>query len=156
MEQNAQPVFGIEKLYVKDLSVEVPNAPEIFLEREQPQVEIQLNTAGRSVGEGVFEVVLTVTVTAKMGEKTVFLVEVGQAGIFRIQNVPEDQIEPLIAVACPNILFPYAREAVSDAVSRAGFQPIVLQPVNFEGMYLQRLQQQEEQQAGAPADASIQ
>ena len=154
MEQNAQPVFGIEKLYVKDLSIEVPNAPEIFLEREQPQVEIQLNTAGRAVGEGVYEVVLTVTVTAKMGDKTVFLVEVGQAGIFRIQNVPEEQIEPLIAVACPNILFPYAREAVSDAVTRAGFQPIVLQPVNFEGMYMQRLQQAE--QAGAPADASIQ
>ena len=154
MEQNEQPVFGIEKLYVKDLSIEVPNAPEIFLEREQPQVEIQLNTGGRSVGENVYEVVLTVTVTAKMGEKTVFMVEVGQAGIFRIQNVPEDQIEPLVAVACPNILFPYAREAVSDAVSRAGFQPIVLQPVNFEGMYMQRLQQAE--QAGAPADASIQ
>ena len=154
MEQNAQPVFGIEKLYVKDLSLEVPNAPEIFLEREQPQIEIQLNTGGRGVGEGVFEVVLTVTVTAKMVEKTVFLVEVGQAGIFRIQNVPEDQMEPLIAVACPNILFPYAREAVSDAVSRAGFQPIVLQPVNFEGMYMQRLQQQAE--AGAPAEASIQ
>ncbi|MGB4063578.1 MAG: protein-export chaperone SecB [Azonexus sp.] len=154
MEQNAQPVFGIEKLYVKDLSVEVPNAPEIFLEREAPQVEIQLNTGGRTVGDSVYEVVLTVTVTAKMGDKTVFLVEVGQAGIFRIQNVPEDQIEPLIAVACPNILFPYAREAVSDSVSRAGFQPIVLQPVNFEGMYMQRLQQAE--QAGAPADASIQ
>ena len=155
MEQNAQPVFGIEKLYVKDLSVEVPNAPEIFLEREAPQVEIQLNTGGRAVGDGVYEVVLTVTVTAKMGEKTVFLVEVGQAGIFRIQNVPEEQLEPLIAVACPNILFPYAREAVSDAVSRAGFQPIVLQPVNFESMYMQRLQQQEAQ-AGAPAEASIQ
>jgi preprotein translocase subunit SecB len=154
MEQNAQPVFGIEKLYVKDLSLEVPNAPEVFLEREQPQVEIQLNTGGRGVGEGVFEVVLTVTVTAKMGEKTVFLVEVGQAGIFRIQNVPEEQMEPLIAVACPNILFPYAREAVSDAVSRAGFQPIVLQPVNFEGMYMQRLQQQAE--AGAPAEVPIQ
>ncbi|HLO65138.1 MAG TPA: protein-export chaperone SecB [Azonexus sp.] len=154
MEQNAQPVFGIEKLYVKDLSLEVPNAPEIFLEREQPQIEIQLNTGGRGVGEGVFEVVLTVTVTAKMGEKTVFLVEVGQAGIFRIQNVPEEQMEPLIAVACPNILFPYAREAVSDAVSRAGFQPIVLQPVNFEGMYMQRLQQQAE--AGAPTEVPIQ
>ncbi len=152
MEENLQPVFGIEKLYVKDLSVEVPNAPEIFLERDQPQVEIQLNTGGRGVGEGVFEVVLTVTVTAKLGEKTVFLVEVGQAGIFRIMNVPEEQIEPLIAVACPNILFPYAREAVSDAVTRAGFQPIVLQPVNFEGMYMQRLQEQ----AGAPAEASIQ
>jgi len=154
MEQNAQPVFGIEKLYVKDLSVEVPNAPEIFLEREAPQVEIQLNTGGRTVGDSVYEVVLTVTVTAKMGDKTVFLVEVGQAGIFRIQNVPEEQIEPLIAVACPNILFPYAREAVSDSVSRAGFQPIVLQPVNFEGMYMQRLQQQE--QSGAPAEVSIQ
>jgi preprotein translocase subunit SecB len=154
MEQNAQPVFGIEKLYVKDLSVEVPNAPEIFLEREAPQVEIQLNTGGRTVGDNVYEVVLTVTVTAKMGDKTVFLVEVGQAGIFRIQNVPEEQIEPLIAVACPNILFPYAREAVSDSVSRAGFQPIVLQPVNFEGMYMQRLQQAE--QAGAPAEVSIQ
>ena len=152
MEENLQPVFGIEKLYVKDLSVEVPNAPEIFLEREQPQIEIQLNTGGRGVGEGVFEVVLTVTVTAKLGEKTVFLVEVGQAGIFRIMNVPEEQVEPLIAVACPNILFPYAREAVSDAVTRAGFQPIVLQPVNFEGMYMQRLQEQ----AGAPAEASIQ
>ena len=153
MEQNDQPIFGIEKLYVKDLSLEVPNAPEIFLERDQPQIEIQLNTSGRGVGEGVFEVVLTVTVTAKMGEKTVFLVEVGQAGIFRIQNVPEEQLEPLIAVACQNILFPYAREAVSDAVSRAGFQPIVLQPVNFESMYMQRLQQAE---AGAATEVPIQ
>ena len=153
MEQNEQPVFGIEKLYVKDLSVEVPNAPEIFLEREAPQINIQLNTSGRGVGEGVYEVVLTVTVTAKVGEKTVFLVEVGQSGVFRIQNVPEDQLEPLIAVACPNILFPYAREAVSDAVTRAGFQPIVLQPVNFEAMYMQRLQQAE---AAGPTEVPIQ
>lgn len=154
MEQNQQPVFGIEKLYVKDLSVEVPNAPEIFLEQEAPQVEIQLNTSGRAVGEGVFDVALTVTVTAKIGEKTMFLVEVGQAGIFRIQNVPEEQLEPLVAVACPNVLFPYAREVVSDAIVRAGFQPIVLQPVNFEGMYMQRLQEQQAQ--AAPAEASIQ
>ena len=152
MEQNEQPVFGIEKLYIKDLSVEVPNAPEIFLEREAPQVEIQLNTSGRGVGEGVFEVILTVTVTAKFGEQTVFLVEVGQAGIFRIMNVPEDQIEPLIAVACPNILFPYARETVSDAVTRAGFSPIVLQPVNFEAMYMQRMQEQ----TAASAEPTIQ
>ncbi|WP_265946667.1 protein-export chaperone SecB [Dechloromonas sp. A34] len=154
MEQNEQVVFGIEKLYVKDLSVEVPNAPEIFLEREAPQVEIQLNSGGRTVGEGVFEVVLTVTVTAKLADKTVFLVEVGQAGIFRIVNVPQEQIEPLIAVACPNILFPYARETVSDAVTRAGFQPIVLQPVNFEAMYMQRLQEQEA--TAAPSEATIQ
>ena len=154
MDQNAQPVFGIEKLYVKDLSIEVPNAPEIFLEQEQPQIEIQLNTSGRAVGEGVYEVVLTVTTTAKLGDKTVFLVEVGQGGVFRIQNVPEEQMEPLIAIACPNVLFPYAREAVSDAISRAGFQPIVLQPVNFEGMYMQRLQQQAE--SGAPTEVPIQ
>lgn len=152
MDQNQQPVFGIEKLYVKDLSVEVPNAPEIFLEQEAPEVQIHLGSNGRPVGEGVFEVVLTVTVTAKVGEKTVFLVEVGQAGIFRIVNVPEDQVQPLIAVACPNILFPYAREAVSDAVTRAGFQPIVLQPVNFEAMYMQRLQEQ----GAAPAEQTIQ
>jgi preprotein translocase subunit SecB len=154
MEQNEQPVFGIEKLYVKDLSLEVPNAPEVFLEREAPQVQIQLNTGGRLVGDNVYEVVLTVTVTATLGEKTVFLVEVGQGGVFRIQNVPQEQIEPLIAVACPNILFPYAREVVSDAVTRAGFQPIVLQPVNFEAMYLQRLQEQE--QAQAPTEVPIQ
>lgn len=152
MEQNEQPVFGIEKLYVKDISVEVPNAPEIFLEREAPQVEIQLNSAGRGLGDGAFEVLLTVTVTAKLGEKTVFLVEVGQASIFRILNVPNEQIEPLIAVACPNILFPYARETVSDAVTRAGFSPVVLQPVNFEAMYMQRLQEQ----APAPAEVPIQ
>lgn len=152
MEQNEQPVFGIEKLYVKDLSLEVPNAPQIYLEREAPQVEIQLGTSGNGLGDGVYEVVLTVTVTAKLEDKTVFLVEVGQAGIFRIMNVPNEQIEPLIAVACPNILFPFAREAVSDAITRAGFQPIVLQPVNFEAMYMQRLQEQ----APAPAEVPIQ
>ncbi len=143
MEQNEQPVFAIEKLYVKDFSVEVPNAPEIFLEQEAPQVAVQLNTSGRGIGDGVYEVVLTVTVTTTLGEKTVFLVEVGQAGIFRIQNVPEEQLEPLVAIACPNVLFPYAREAISDAVTRAGFQPVLLQPVNFEAMYMQRMQEQQ-------------
>lgn len=143
MDQNQQPVFAIEKIYVKDLSVEVPNAPQIYLEREAPQVEVQLNTQGTGIGDGAFEVVLTVTVTAKLEDKTVFLVEVGQAGIFRIQNVPDEQMEPLVAVACPNILFPYAREVVSDAITRAGFSPIVLQPVNFEAMYMARLQQEQ-------------
>ena len=111
-----------------------------------------MNTSGKGLGDGAYEVVLTVTVTAKLAEKTVFLVEVGQGGIFRVMNVPNEQIEPLLAVACPNILFPYAREAVSDAVSRAGFQPIVLQPVNFEAMYMQRLQEQ----APAPTEVPIQ
>lgn len=151
MEQNQGPVFGIEKVYVKDLSVEVPNAPQIFLEREAPQVEVQLNTQGTPVAEGAYETVLTVTVTAKIGDKTVFLVEVGQAGLFRVLNVPEEQMEPLMAVACPNILFPYAREVISDVISRAGFQPIVLQPVNFEALYMARL---EEQQGASSAEAA--
>ena len=156
MEQDEQPVFGIEKLYVRDLSVEVPHAPEIFLEREAPQVEIQLNTTGRNVDEGIFEVVLTVTVTATLNEKTVFLVEVGQAGIFRIMNVPGEQVEPLVAVACPNILFPYARETISDAITRAGFPPVLLAPVNFEAIYRQRLEQQQNQPIGAPHEVPIQ
>lgn len=150
MEQNQEsrePVFGIEKLYVRDLSVEVPNAPDIFLEQEAPQVAVQINTTGTAIAEGVYEVVLTVTVTTTIGDKTVFLVEAAQAGIFRIMNVPEEQIDPLIGIACPNVLFPYARETISDAVVRAGFQPLLLQPVNFEAMYAQRLQEMQAQAA---------
>lgn len=147
MSENQNPSFQIEKLYIKDLSLEVPHAPEIFLEREGPQIEVQLNTQGQGLGDGAYEVALTVTVTATLGEKTMFLVEVAQAGIFRILNLTDEQIEPLIAVACPNILFPYAREAVSEAVSRAGFAPVILQPVNFEAMYMARLN---EQAADAP------
>ncbi|MCB1958136.1 MAG: protein-export chaperone SecB, partial [Rhodocyclaceae bacterium] len=129
MAENNQPVFTIEKLYVKDLSVEVPNAPAIYLERENPQINVQLRTDGKQVGEGVFEVVLTVTVSAKIGEdKTVFLVEASQGGIFQIRNVPEGDLEPIMMIGCANILFPYARETVSDAVTRAGFQPVLLTP----------------------------
>jgi preprotein translocase subunit SecB len=151
--EQQQPVFGIEKLYVKDLSVEVPNAPQCFLEREAPEIQVQLATTGTAVGDAIFDVALTVTVTAKIGEKTLFLVEVAQAGLFQIRNIPEQELEPIVAVACPNILFPYAREVVSDAVNRAGFPPVILAPVNFENIYRQRLEQQA--QAGA-ADAPTQ
>ncbi len=147
MTENTQPVFTIEKLYIRDLSVEVPNAPKVFLERDTPQINVQLRTDGKNIDEGVFEVVLTVTVTAKLGEdKTVFLVEAAQAGIFQIRNVPESDIEPIMMIGCANILFPYAREAVSDAVTRAGFQPVLLAPVNFEAMFQAR------QQAGENAN----
>ena len=142
MSETAQPVFSIEKLYVKDLSIEVPNAPQIFLEREAPQINVQLRTAGQAVEDGVYEVTLTVTVNAKIGEdRNLFLVEVAQAGIFQIRNVPQEDLEPIMMIGCANILFPYAREAVSDAVARAGFQPVVLAPVNFEAMYAQNRQQ---------------
>lgn len=148
MSQAESPVFAIEKLYVKDLSVEVPNAPQIFLEQTSPQVDIQLRSEGSGLGDGMFEVVLTVTVTAKLEDgKTVFLVEAGQAGVFQIRNVPEENLEPLLAIACPNVLFPYAREVVSSAIASAGFAPVVLQPVNFEALYMAR--QAEAQQAGA-------
>ncbi len=146
-EPQQQPVFGIEKIYVKDLSLEIPHAPEVFLSGEQPQIDVQLHNEGGSIGEGLYQVVLTVTVTAKAGEKTMFLVEAAQAGIFQIRNVPESDLEPLLATACPNILFPYAREAVSDVVARAGFPPVYLAPVNFEAIYLQRLQQEQAQAA---------
>ena len=148
MTEQEAPSFTIEKLYVKDLSLEVPNAPAIFLEQESPEVSIQLQTGVQNLGDGAFDVTLTVTVTAKLGEKTVFLVEVGQAGIFRIRNVPEDNITPLLSVACPNILFPYAREVVSESATRAGFAPVLLQPVNFEALYAQRLQQEQEAAQG--------
>lgn len=146
-EPQQQPVFGIEKIYVKDLSLEIPHAPEVFLSGEQPQVDVQLHNESGSIGDGLYQVVLTVTLTAKAGEKTMFLVEAAQAGIFQIRNVPESDLEPLLATACPNILFPYAREAVSDVVARAGFPPVYLAPVNFEAIYLQRLQQEQAQAA---------
>ena len=150
--QDTTPVFSIEKIYVKDLSLEVPNAPHCFLEREQSQINLQMQTGGEAVGDGIFNVILTLTVTAKVGEKTHFLVEAAQAGIFQIRNVPQEELEPIIAVACPNILFPYARETISDAVSRAGFPPVLLAPVNFEAIYRQRL----EQQATAPHETPLQ
>jgi preprotein translocase subunit SecB len=143
MAEQETPSFSIEKLYVKDLSIEIPNAPAIFLERETPEISLQLQTGGTKVGEDIFEVTLTTTVTAKIGEKNVFLVEVGQSGLFRVRNIPEANLEPLLAIACPNILFPYAREAVSESVARAGFAPVILQPVNFEAMYAARVQEQQ-------------
>ena len=133
--QSNQPVFSIEKVYVKDLSLEIPNAPQAFLEREAPTVDIQLHHNSTGVEEGVYQTLLTVTVTAKVGEKTLFLVEAGQAGIFVIRNVPATELEAVLAIACPNILFPYVREVVSDTVTREGFPPVVLSPVNFEAIY---------------------
>ena len=150
MSEQQQPVFSIEKIYVKDLSLEVPNAPQIFLEREAPQIDVQLNTTSGVVSEGVYETVLTVTITAKLQEKTMFLVEAVQAGIFQIRNVPSQEIDPVLGIACPNILFPYLREVVSDVVTRAGFPPVLLNPVNFEAIYQQQLQQKQQEVAAAP------
>lgn len=149
-QEQQQPVFGIEKIYVKDLSLEMPNAPQVFLDRETPNIGIEVHNAAASLGNNVYEAVITVTVTSKIEEKTVFLVEVAQAGIFQIRNVPQENLEGILGVACPNILFPYVREAVSDLVTRAGFPPVLLNPINFEAIYLQQKQQQQaEAEAGA-------
>ena len=141
-QDEPQAVFNIEKLYVKDISLEIPNAPQVFVQRENPQISIELQHKGQSVEEGIFEVTVTVTVTAKIQETVAFLVEVAQAGIFQIRNVPVEALEGLIGVTCPNILFPYLREVISDIVIRAGFPPVLLSPINFEALYMQQKQQQ--------------
>lgn len=147
-EQAAQAGFAIEKLYVKDASIEVPNAPQIFTDRTAPQVNVELGNSAAKLDDGVFEVSIKVTVTAKIEENTAFLVEVTQAGIFGIRGIPDENLEMVLAITCPNILFPYAREAVSDMVTRAGFMPILLNPINFEALYAQ--QQTEAGNAGKP------
>ena len=150
MSESPQPMFAIEKIYLKDLSVEVPNAPDVFLEREAPTVDVNIGSNGRALQDGLFEVVLTVTVTAKLKDKTMFLVEAAQAGVFRIRNVPPQDMGPLLGIACPNTLFPYARETISTVTSRAGFSPVVLVPMTFEGIYQQQMQQLQQQQMQPP------
>ena len=147
-QQNNQPVFSIEKVYVKDLSLEIPNAPQVFLEREAPQVDIQLHHNSSQVDSDVYQTTLTVTVTAKVGDKTMFLVEASQAGIFVLRNIPAQEMDPVLGIACPNILFPYVREVISETVVRAGFPPVILSPVNFEAIY--QAQREPQQAAEQP------
>ena len=138
---NSQPVFSMDKIYVKDISLEVPHAPQIFLERESPQIDVQLHSQATAIEAGVYEVAVTTTVTAKLADKVMFLIEAKQAGIFQVRNVPNEELEPILAVMCPNILFPYLREVVSDVSVRGGFAPVMLNPVNFEVLYQQQRQQ---------------
>lgn len=150
MSESPLPTFSIEKVYLKDLSVEVPNAPEIFLETEAPTLEVNINSGARAVQDGMFEVVLTVTITARVREKAIFLVEAAQAGLFQIRNVPEPDMGPLLGIACPNTLFPYARETISMVTARAGFQPVILAPMSFENIYQQQLDQMQAPQGSRP------
>ena len=138
--EQSQPTFSIEKLYVKDLSLEVPHAPSIFLERENPQIDLQLHTESSAIDEGIYEVTITVTLTAKLAEKDkiMFLIEAQQAGIFHVRNIPSSELESVLGVVCPNILYPYIREVVTDASVRAGFAPVLLNPINFEALFQQQ------------------
>jgi preprotein translocase subunit SecB len=135
MEEQPQRIFNIEKIYVKDLSLEISDAPLVFLESEAPKVDMQLHIDDKNIKESMHEVVLTVTITAKTKDKTLFLIEVQQAGVFQIINIEEAEMLPILNIVCPNVIFPYMRETVSDIVTRAGFPPVILSPVNFEALY---------------------
>ena len=138
-DENLQPVFQIQRVYLKDLSLEQPNSPAIFLEQEAPGIEVSVDVGSEKLADGIFESSVTVTVTAKIKDKVAFLVEGKQAGIFEARNIPEDQLDPLLGIGCPNIVYPYLRSNIADAITRAGFPPIHLSEINFEAFYQQRL-----------------
>ncbi len=148
MSDNLDPVFQIQRVYLKEASLEQPNSPAILLEPEQPTVDIQLGVNAANVAEGIFEVAVTATVQTKIKDKTVFLVEATQAGIFEVRNLPAEQMGPVMGIACPQIVYPYLRGNVADLVQRAGFPPVHLAEINFQAMY----EQQQAQQAAQGAD----
>lgn len=150
-EQDSTPVFQIQRVYLKDLSLEQPNSPQILLEQTAPQVDINLGVGAEQVADGIFEVSVTATVTTKIGDRTLFLVEAKQAGIFEIRNIPNDQLQPIIGIACPGIVYPYLRGNVADVVTRAGFPPVHLAEVNFQAMY----EAQQAQQQAQPAEGHV-
>jgi preprotein translocase subunit SecB len=151
-EKNSEAVFHLQRVYIKDASVELPNAPQIFLEKTSPKIEVALDVGALRLAENIFESEVTVTVTAKIDEKVAFLVECKQAAIFEISNVPEEQLDPLLGILCPNMIYPYLRANVADLVTRTGFPPVHLSDINFEQFYQRRLaamQDDSAQQASA-------
>jgi preprotein translocase subunit SecB len=148
MADTQDPVFQIQRVYLKEASLEQPNSPAILLEQEQPAVDIQLGVEATPVADGIFEVCVTATVQTKVKDKTVFLVECKQAGIFEIRNLPQEQMGPVMGIACPQIVYPYLRGNVADVITRAGFPPVHLTEINFQAMY-----EQQQQQAQAQAEA---
>lgn len=145
--ENQQPQFALQKIYLKDMSFETPNSPDSFTRKWEPEVNIELNTSGKQLGDNVHEVVLGVTVTAKLEDKIAYLVEVHQAGIFAIAGYNPQDKDAMLSAYCPNILFPYARETISDLVNRGGFPQLLLQPVNFDAIYQEHLKKRAEAEA---------
>jgi len=157
MADTPTPVFQIQRVYLKEVSLEQPNSPAILLEQEQPTVDIQLGVNASPVADGMFEVVVTATVHTKIKDKTVFLVEASQAGIFEIRNLPPEQMGPIMGIACPQIVYPYLRGNVADLIQRGGFPPVHLSEINFQAMYEQQQAAQGEQAAqGAAAPQALQ
>ena len=144
--QDLAPAFSLQRVYLKDLSLEMPNAPHIFLEQETPTVEIALNVGGERLAETVYEASVRATVTTKINDKVLYLVEASQAGIFEIANIPEEQLDPLLGIVCPSMLFPYLRANIADAINRTSLPPLHLADVNFQALY--------EQNAAAQAQAA--
>jgi preprotein translocase subunit SecB len=140
--QSTEKQFSIQKIYTKDISFETPNSPKVFIEKWEPHVDFNLATNVQPLEDDLYEVALTVTVTVKCGEKTAYLVEVSQAGVFALANFTQEEMGPLVGSFCPNILFPYAREAISDLATRGGFPQLLLAPINFDALYAQQVQQQ--------------
>ena len=152
MSEENQPVFQIQRIYLKDLSLEQPNSPAIFLEQEPPAIEVSVDVSAQPLAEGMYESTVTVTVTAKIKDRVAFLVEGKQAGIFEVRHIPENQLSPLLGIGCPNIVYPYLRSNIADVITRAGFPPIHLSEINFEMFYQQRMQAAaQENQASAAA-----
>ncbi len=152
-QEQASPVFNVQRVYLKDLSLELPNAPQIFLESEAPQVEVAIDVGATMLAETVFEVVVTATVTTKVNDKVLYLVEGKQAGIFELANIPTEQLDPILGIMCPGILYPYLRANIADAITRSSLPALHLAEVNFQSFYEQRLAQAAEQQQ-AQADAA--
>ena len=145
MADTQDPVFHIQRVYLKEASLEQPNSPAILLEQEQPTVDIQLGIEAGQVADGVYEVCVTATVTTKIADRTVFLVECKQGGIFEIRNIPEDQMGAIMGIACPQIVYPYLRSSVADIITRGGFPPVHLSEINFQAMFEQQQQAQDAQ-----------
>ncbi len=139
-DENLQPIFQIQRVYLKDLSLEQPNSPAIFLEQEAPGIEVAINVSAEPLAEGLFESVVMATVTAKIKDKILFLIEGKQAGIFELRNIPEEQMDPVLGIGCPAIVYPYLRANIADAVTRAGFPAVHLSEINFESLYQQTQQ----------------
>ena len=153
-DEDNSPMFQIQRIYLKDLSLEQPNSPAIFLDTQQPQVEINIGVGAETVGKDAYEVVVRATVTTKVGEKTLFLLEAKQAGIFEIRNIPQEQLQPIVSVACPGIIYPYLRAIISDICTRAGFPPVTLAEINFQAMYESQMAAAAEEAAKAVANGS--
>jgi preprotein translocase subunit SecB len=139
-DESQQPVFQIQRVYLKDMSLEQPNSPSIFLEQEAPAIEVSLDVGAEKLADGIYEATVTITVTAKIKDKVAFLVEGKQGGIFEARNIPAEQLDPMLGIGCPNIIYPYLRANIADVITRAGFPPIHLAEINFDMFYQQRME----------------